>query len=128
MSSFTKICDGDFAGQFDIFKEEQAKSGTHARGRQALLMIHKHVSASRKHGAAYDIQDLMAVTLVNDDPRSCTTRWDAVIAGMISEPDVMWKQTYFHNAIKNFKLLSYDHAVYDRTPAGEPNRTYDLVV
>ena len=67
MSSFTNICDGDFARQLDIFKEEQAKWGTHARGRQAVLMIHKHFSTSRKHGAVYDIEDLMAVALVNDE-------------------------------------------------------------
>ena len=121
MSSLTNICEGDFARQLDIFKEEQAKSGTPARGRQALLMIHKHFSTSRKHGAVYDIEDLMAVTLVNDDLRGFITRWDAVIAGMTSEPDMMWKQAYFHNAIKTFKPLSHDLAVYDRTPEGEPN-------
>ena len=120
MSSLTNICEGDFARQLDIFKEEQAKSGTPARGRQALLMIHKHFSTSRKHGAVYDIEDLMAVTLVNDDLRGFITRWDAVIAGMTSEPDMMWKQAYFHNAIKNFKPLSHDLAVYDRTPEGDP--------
>ena len=124
VSSLTNICEGDFARQLDIFKEEQAKSGTPARGRQALLMIHKHFSTSRKHGAVYDIEDLMAVTLVNDDLRGFITRWDAVVAGMTSEPDTMWKQAYFHNAIKNFKPLSHDLAVYDRTPEGEPNRSY----
>ena len=128
MSSLTNICEGDFARQLDIFKEEQAKSGTPARGRQALLMIHKHFSTSRKHGAVYDIEDLMAVTLVNDDLRGFITRWDAVIAGMTSEPDMMWKQAYFHNAIKNFKPLSHDLAVYDRTPEGEPNRSYDFLM
>ena len=128
MSSLTNILEGDFARQLDIFKEEQAKSGTPARGRQALLMIHKHFSTSRKHGAVYDIEDLMAVTLVNDDLRGFITRWDAVIAGMTSEPDMMWKQAYFHNAIKNFKPLSHDLAVYDRTPEGEPNRSYDFLM
>ena len=128
MSSLTNICEGDFARQLDIFKEEQAKDGTHARGRQALLMIHKHFSTSRKHGAVYDIEDLMAVSLVNDDLRGFITRWDAVIAGMTSEPDTMWKQAYFHNAIKNFKPLSHDLAVYDRTPEGDPNRTYDFLM
>ena len=115
----------------DIFKEEQAKSGTPARGRQALLMIHKHFSTSRRHGEAYDIEDLMAVmavTLVNDDLRGFITRWDAVIAGMTSEPDTMWKQAYFHNAIKNFKPLSHDLAVYDRALEGEPNRSYEFVM
>ena len=128
MSSLTNICEGDFARKLDIFKEEQAKSGTPARGRQALLMIHKHFSTSRKHGAVYDIEDLMAVTLVNDDLRGFITRWDAVIAGMTSEPDMMWKQAYFYNAIKTFKPLSHDLAVYDRTPEGEPNRSYEFLM
>ena len=51
-----------------------------------------------------------------------------MIAGMTSEPDMMWKQAYFHNAIKNFKPLSHDLAVYDRTPEGEPNRSYDFLM
>ena len=89
MSSLTNICEGDFARQLDIFKEEQAKTGTPARGRQALLMIHKHFSTSRKHVAVYDIEDLMAVTLVNDDLRGFITRWDAVIAGMTSEASIL---------------------------------------
>ena len=128
MSSLTNICEGDFARQLDIFEEEQAKSGTPARGRQALLMIHKYFSTGRKHGAVYDIEDLMAVTLANDDLRGFITRWDAVIAGMTSEPDTMWKQAYFHNAIKDFKPLSHDLAVYDRTPEGEPNRSYEFLM
>ena len=66
--------------------------------------------------------------LINDDLRGFITRWDAVIAGMTSEPDMMWKQAYFHNAIKNFKPLSHDLAVYDRTPEGEPNRSYDFLM
>ena len=45
---------------------------------------------------------------------------------MTSEPDIMWKQAHFHNAIKNFKPLSRDLAVYDCTLEGEPNRSYDF--
>ena len=40
----------------------------------------------------------------------------------------MWKQACFHNAIKNFKPLSHDLAVYDRTPEGEPNRSYEFLM
>jgi len=47
---------------------------------------------------------------------------------MTSEPDTMWKQACFHNAIKNFKPLSHDLAVYDRTPEGEPNRSYEFLM
>ena len=91
-------------------------------------MIHKHFSTSRKHGAVYDIEDLMAVAPVNDDLRGFITRWDAVIAGMTSEPDVMWRQACFHNAVKNFKPLSHDLAVNDRTTEGEPTRSYEFLM
>eukprot|EP00435_Cladocopium_sp_Y103_P002455 s6081_g1.t1 len=62
------------------------------------------------------------------EKKSFITRWDAVIAGMTSEPDVLWKQAYFHTAIKNFRPLSHDLAVYDRTPEGEPNRSYEFLM
>ena len=128
MSAITNVVEGDMARQLDIFKEAKAKQKTHAKGRQALLMIHKHFSTSQKHGAVYDIEDLMAVQMVNDDLRGFITRWDAVIAGMTSEPDILWKQAYFHNAIKNFRPLAHDLAIYDRTPEGEPNRSYEFLM
>ena len=74
-------------------------------------------------GVVYDIVDLRAVSLVNDDLRGFIARWDAVIAGMTSEPGMMWKQAYFHNATKNCKPLSHDLAVYDRTLEGESDRS-----
>ena len=60
-------------------------------------MIHKHFSTSQKHGAVYDIEDLMAVQMVNEDLRGFITRWDAVIAGMTSEPDILWKLFFLGN-------------------------------
>ena len=79
MSALTNVVEGDLARQLDLFKEQEAKRGVHAKGRQALYMIHKHFSTSQKHGAVYDLEDLMAIQMVNDDLKGFVSRWDAVI-------------------------------------------------
>ena len=50
-SALTNILEGDLARQVDIFKEQEAKEKRYARGRQILLMVHKHFSTNIKHGA-----------------------------------------------------------------------------
>ena len=111
-----------------LFSGLRKFQSTHVRGRQAFLMIHKYLSMSQKHGGVYDIEDLMAVTLVNGDLRSFPIRWDAVIAGITFEPDVIWKPAYSHNAIKNFKPLSHDVAVHGPIREWEPNRSYEFLM
>ena len=128
MSALTNVIDGDLSRQLDIFKENEAKKGIHAKGRQALRMIHKHFSTSQKHGAIYDLEDLMAVQMVNDDLKGFVSRWDAVIAGMREDPGNRWKEAYFHNAVKPFKPLEHDLAIYDRAPEGDAHRTYDFLI
>ena len=128
MSALTNVIDGDLSRQLDIFKENEAKKGIHAKGRQALWMIHKHFSTSQKHGAIYDLEDLMAVQMVNDDLKGFVSRWDAVIAGMREDPGTRWKEAYFHNAVKRFKPLEHDLAIYDRAPEGDAHRTYDFLI
>ena len=128
MSALTNVVDGDLARQLDLFKEQEAKKGIHAKGRQALFMIHKHFSTSQKHGAVYDLEDLMAIQMINDDLKGFVSRWDAVIAGMKEDPGDRWKEAYFHNSIKRFNPLEHDLAIYDRAPEGDANHTYAFLI
>ena len=68
-------------------------------------MIHKRFTSTRKHGAVYDIEDFMAVTILNDELCNFMSRWDSVITGKTSEPGVMWKTSECHNALKKFKPM-----------------------
>ena len=117
MSAITNVVDGDLARQLDLFKEQEAKRG-----------IHKHFSTSQKHGAVYDLEDLMAIQMVNDDLKGFVSRWDAVIAGMREDPGDRWKEAYFHSSIKRFKPLEHDLAIYDRAPEGDANHTYAFLI
>ena len=128
LSGLTNIAEGDLARQIDTFKEVQAKSGVPAKGRQVLFMFHQHFATSIKHGSVYDIEDLMSVTLVNDDLKSFITRWDSVIAGMNMEVEDKWLEAYFHKNIKKFRPLSHDLAIYDRAPEGSAEKTYKFLI
>ena len=128
MSALTNVMDGDLARQLDLFKEQEAERGIHAKGRQALYMVHKHFSTSQKHGAVHDLEDLIAIQMVNDDLKGFVSRWDAVIAGMREDPGDRWKDAYFHSSIKRFKPLEHDLAIYDRAPEGDANHTYAFLI
>ena len=128
LSGLTNIAEGDLGRQIDTFKEVQAKSGVPAKGRQVLFMFHQHFATSIKHGSVYDIEDLMSVTLVNDDLKSFITRWDSVIAGMNMEVEDKWLEAYFHKNIKKFRPLSHDLAIYDRAPEGSAEKTYKFLI
>lgn len=92
MSTLMNVIDGDLSRQLGIFRENEAKKGIH---RQALRMVHKHFSTSQKHGAIFDLEDLMAVQMVNDDLKGFVSRWDAVIAGMREETESNSKKHIF---------------------------------
>ena len=128
LSGLTNIAEGDLGRQIDTFKEVQAKSGVPAKGRHVLFMFHQHFATSIKHGSVYDIEDLMSVTLVNDDLKSFITRWDSVIAGMNMEVEDKWLEAYFHKNIKKFRPLSHDFAIYDRAPEGSAEKTYKFLI
>ena len=73
-SVLTNILEGDLARQVDIFNEQEGKEKRYARGRQILMMIHKHFSTNIKHGAIYDFEDLLSVQLINEDLKNFMTR------------------------------------------------------
>ena len=102
-SALTNILEGDLARQVDIFKEQEAKEKRYARGRQILLMVHKHFSTNIKHGAIYDFEDLLSVQLINEDLNNFMTRWDTVIAGMGNEQNEKTLEALFHRQIRKFR-------------------------
>ena len=128
LSGLTNSAEGDLARQIDTFKEVQAKSGVPAKGRQVLFMFHQHFATSIKHGSIYDIEDLMSVTLSNEDLKSFITRWDSVIAGMTIEADEKWLEAYFHKNVKKFRPLSHDLAIYERAPEGSAEKSYKFLL
>ena len=76
LSSLTNILVGEFARKVDTFKDTEAANGHYGRGRQVLFMMHEYFSANMKHGATYALQDLLSVTLKNDNLKTFLSNWD----------------------------------------------------
>ena len=106
LSSLTNCAEGDLGRQIATFKELQARENKPVKGRQVLLKFHEYFATSIKHGAIYDLEDLLSVRLVNDDLKSFISKWDSVLAGMKKEPEQSVMEAYFHMAIKNFRPLN----------------------
>ena len=127
-SALTNILEGDLARQVDIFKEQEAKEKRYARGRQILLMVHKHFSTNIKHGAIYDFEDLLSVQLINEDLKNFMTRWDTVIAGMGNEQNEKNFEALFHRQIRKFRPLSHDLNEYERAEEGTEKHSYKFLI
>ena len=82
LASLTNCAEGDLGRQIATFKELQARENKPVKGRQVLLKFHEYFATSIKHGAIYDLEDLLSVRLVNDDLKSFISKWDSVLAGM----------------------------------------------
>ena len=98
------------------------------KGRHLLLRFHEYFATSIKHGAIYGLEDLMSVKMVNDDLKGFINKWDSVLAGMKKEPEDNVLEAYFHLAVKRFKPLEHDLALYDRAADGSKERSYDFLI
>ena len=86
---------GTIARQLNTFKETKEKAKEPIKGRQILLLFHEYFATSIKHGAIYDVEDLISVKMVNEDLKGFVTRWESVIAGMRTEVDKKWLEGIF---------------------------------
>ena len=93
-----------------------------------FLRFHEYFATSIKHGAIYGLEDLMSVKLINDGLKGFINKWDSVLAGTKKEPENNVLEAYFHSAIKHFKPLEHDLALYDRAAEGSKERSYDFLI
>ena len=128
LASLTNCAEGDLGRQIATFKELRAREDKNVKGRHLLLRFHEYFATSIKHGAIYGLEDLMSVKMVNDDLKGFINKWDSVLAGMKKEPENSVLEAYFHLAVKRFKPLEHDLALYDRAADGSKERTYDFLI
>ena len=128
LASLTNCAEGDLGRQIATFKELRAREEKPVKGRHLLLRFHEYFATSIRHGAIYGLEDLMSVKMVNDDLKGFINKWDSVLAGMKKEPENNVVEAYFHLAVKRFKPLEHDLALYDRAAEGSKERSYDFLI
>ena len=124
LSAIANVLEGDFARQMDTFKEREANAGRPVRGRQILCKLNDHFATNALHGSVYDLEDLLAITLVNENLVVFLRNWETVLLGIQKAPDDTFLEPLFHRQVKKCKALQHDINIYERALDGSPEKTY----
>ena len=71
----------------DTLKDEEANANRLVRGRQVLSKLHEFFATNALHGSVYDVEDLLSVSLVNENLVTFLRNWEAVFSGIQKLPD-----------------------------------------
>ena len=127
LSAITNVLEGDFARQMDTFKEREANAGRPVRGRQVLFKLNDHFATNALHGSVYDLEDLLAITLANENLVVFLRNWETVLSGIQKAPDDTFLEPLFHRQVKKCKALQHDINIYERALDGSPEKTYKFL-
>ena len=105
LSAITNVLEGEFARQTDTFKEREANAGRPVRGRQVLFRLNDHFATNALHGSVYDLEDLLAITLANENLVVFLSNWETVLSGIQKAPDETFLEPLFHRQV-NMILIS----------------------
>ena len=127
LSAITNVLEGEFARQTDTFKEREANAGRPVRGRQVLFRLNDHFATNALHGSVYDLEDLLAITLANENLVVFLSNWETVLSGIQKAPDETFLEPLFHRQVKKCKALQHDINIYERAADGSPEKTYKFL-
>ncbi|CAE7594010.1 unnamed protein product [Symbiodinium natans] len=123
----TNVLEGDFARQMDTLKEREAHAGRLVRGRQILFLLHQHFATNILRNSVYDMEDLLSVTLVNENLVMFVRNWDTVLSGIQTTPEDKVLEPLFHRQVKKCKALQHDIAIYERAAEGSSERSFKFL-
>ena len=127
LSAITNILEGDFARQMDTLKEKEANANRLVRGRQILYKLHEFFATNALHGSVYDVEDLLSVSLNNENLVMFLRNWDTVLSGVQKSPDEAFLEPLFHRQVKKCKSLQHDINIYERAAEGSAQRSYKFL-
>ena len=127
LSAITNILEGDFARQMDTLKEKEANANRLVRGRQILFKLHEFFATNALHGSVYDVEDLLSVSLNNENLVMFLRNWDTVLSGIQKSPDEAFLEPLFHRQVKKCKSLQHDINIYERAAEGSAERSYKFL-
>ena len=121
------MLEGDFARQMDTFKEREANAGRPVRGRQVLFKLNDHFATNALHGSVYDLEDLLAITLANENLVVFLRNWETVLSGIQKAPDDTFLEALFQRQVKKCKALQHDMNIYQRALDGSPETSHKFL-
>ena len=127
LAALSKVAKGELARQILNFKEVEAGFERAVRGRQILYLFDQHFKTNEEVGSLYSVEDLLKVTLVQDDLSTFLHNWESVIAGMSHIPDEVTLRDILLRQIRKSQRLKFDLERYDRAKEGTPEHSYEFL-
>ena len=128
LSAISKVLKGELARQIVNYKESEAAHARAVRGRQVLYMFEQYFKTNDEVGALYSVEDLLKVSLINDDLSSFTRNWESVIAGISHVPEELTLIDILLRQIRGSHRLKYDLETYDRAKEGTETHSYQFLL
>ena len=128
LSAISKAVKGELARQIVNYKESEAAHTRAVRGRQVLWMFEQYFKTNEEVGALYSVEDLLKVSLINDDLSSFIHNWESVIAGISHVPEELTFRDILLRQIRGSHRLKYDLETYDRAKEGTETRSYQFLL
>ena len=88
--------------------------------------MNDHFATNALHGSVYDLEDLLAITLANENLVAFLRNWETVLSGIQKAPDDTFLEPLFHCQVKKCKALQHDINIYERALDG-PDKTYKFL-
>ena len=128
LSAISKVVKGELARQIVNYKESEAAHARAVRGRQVLYMFEQYFKTNEEVGALYSVEDLLKVSLTNDDLSSFIHNWESVIAGISHVPEELALRDILLRQIRGSHRLKYDLETYDRAKEGTETHSYQFLL
>ena len=128
LSAICKVVKGELARQIVNYKESEAAHARALRGRQVLYMFEQYFKTNEEVGALYSVEDLLKVSLTNDDLSSFIHNWESVIAGISHVPEELALRDIWLRQIRGSHRLKYDLETYDRAKEGTETHSYQFLL
>ena len=91
-------------------------------------MFEQYFKTNEEVGALYSVEDLLKVSLINDDLSSFIHNWESVIAGISHVPEELTLRDILLRQIRGCHKLKYDLDTYDRAKEGTETHTYQFLL
>ena len=128
LSAISKVVKGELARQIVNYKESEAAHARAVRGRQVLYMFEQYFKTNEEVGALYSVEDLLKVSLINDDLSSFLHNWESVIAGISHVPEELTLRDILLRQIRGCHKLKYDLDTCDRAKEGTETHTCQFIL
>ena len=128
LSAVTNILEGDVARRMDTLKKKAANANRLVRGRLILFKLHEFFTTNALHGSVYDIEDLLSVSLANENLVTFLRNWETVLSGIQKSPDEAFLEPLIHRQVKKCRALQHDTKHLRKSCAGFSAAVFQILV